>query len=186
MKHFSMIFFSFICFLLASCVSQEEGSVFTSVNTDKCRSVSMEEAEQSEIVDKEEQEEIVKEVVAVFECKGVKAYRFYIVDDGIRSWYVLKHIKTGITSFEQDIVYKQNTLGDFPNIGGPDKVEWLLNTKGLPSGLVFRVYSQINDKETGRFKTIARYFAIKLDHTPPIVAGVSKTQKAVKELLKAF
>ncbi len=156
-------------------MTKKEGSVFTSVNTDKCRSVSLAKAEK---------EEIAKGVEAVFECKGMKAYQLYIVDDGTRSWYVLKHVKKGITSFEQDIVYKQNILGDFPNVGGSGNVEWILNEDSAPSGLIFSVSSQLSDKETGRFNTISRYFAVKLDEASPLMVGVAKTQKAVKELLK--
>lgn len=176
MKYFSMLFLSLLCFLLVSCFSEEKGSVFTSVNKDKCRSVSLEKAEQ---------EEIAKGVEAVFECKGMKAYQLYIVDDGTRSWYVLKHVKKGITSFEQDIVYKQNILGDFPNVGGFADVEWVLNEESVPSGFIFSVSSQLSDKETRQFKTISRYFAVKLDEASPLMVGVAKTQKAVKELLKA-
>jgi len=176
MKYFSPLFLSLLCFLPLSCISEKEGSVFTSVNTKKCHSVPLKKAEQ---------DEIAKGVEAVFVCKGMKAYKLYIVDDGTRSWYVLKHVKKGITSFEQDIVYKQNILGDFPNVGGTGDVEWILNAEGVPSGLIFSVSSQLNDKETGRFKTVSRYFAVKLDEISPLMVGVAKTQKAVKELLKA-
>ena len=155
-------------------MAEKENSVFTSVSTDKCHSVSLAKAE-----------EIAKGVEAIFECKGMKAYQLYIVDDGTRSWYVLKHIKKGITSFEQDIVYKQNILGDFPNVGGSGNVEWILNEDNAPLGLIFSVSSQLNDKETGQFNTISRYFAVKLDGVSPLMVGVAKTQKAVKELLKA-
>lgn len=204
MKYYSVLFLGFIGFLPASCILEKEGSVFTSVNTDQCQLVQQkkegdDDTESSVVkVDKtkdgentvdlvaleEGVEEIAKAGETAFECKGVKGYKLYMVDDGTRSWYVLTHPKKGIISLEQDIVYKQNILGDFPHVGGDEKVEWLLNKKGVPSGLVFSVFSRLNDKKTGQFKTIARYFAVKLDTAKPVMAGVAKTQQAVKELLK--
>lgn len=177
MKNFSTLLFGVICFLPVSCMSEKENSIFTSVNTEKCHSVLLGKAEQEGIAN--------KGVEAIFECKGVKGYQLYLVDDGTRSWYVLKHVKKGVTSFEQDIVYRQNIIGDFPNVGGSGSVEWLLDSKGIPSGFIFSVSSQISDKETGRFTTVARYFAVKLNEAKPVMAGVAKTQQAVKELLMA-
>lgn len=175
MKYLLGIIFYLVFSLQISCTSEkpvEITSEFTSVNTEKCISIDLLQAEQ---------QNIAKGAEAVFECNGAQNYKLYLIDDGTRSWYVLKKADA-MTSFEEDIIYK-NTPGNFPNVGVDDKVEWIIGPEKIVSGLIFDVVYQVNDEETGRFTSISRYIAVNLRGVTPVVMGLTENQEQAKKLL---
>lgn len=175
MKYFLSVLFCFVFLLQISCSSEkpvELKSEFTSVNTEKCISIDTLQAEQ---------QNIAKGAEVVFECDGAENYKLYLIDDGTRSWYVMKH-EDALTSFEEDIVYN-STPGDFPNVGVIDEVEWLIDSDGVTSGLIFDISYQVNDDKTGKFRSISRYAAVNLRSITPVIVGLVEDRKQAKELL---
>ena len=144
----------------------ENSSIYSTVDEKKCKQIDM--LITDRILESAKGEN-------VFFCGGVNGFYLFLIDDGTRSWYALQ--KDGcITSFEEEIIYK-NSIGNFPNVGVNDKVEWRVDKDGKVIGLIFRVFYQTMLK-SGKHQSTSRLFVVDLRDMPKVIGIVKKNLSA--------
>ncbi|CAN7462767.1 hypothetical protein [Bosea sp. LjRoot237] len=118
-------------------------------------------------------------------CLGPKGISAVIVDDGERSWLVLEAAGT-LYPLSRAMV-ETFSLGNFPAVAEPGKLEWRSDAKGSVVGLIVRVRYQRRDvPATAPSSNASTLMAFRIrPGSEPELAGVSTDNVQARALIDA-
>ena len=114
--------------------------------------------------------------LSVEECPGFGAWRVFYVDTGERSWLDLVS-GSQVWSTHDEVLIK-NQFGFFPNPGATI-IEWRIDGKGHPVGLIFRITVQNPDRVSHKD---SRLFVVRLKKNSAVFCGRAKTNQQARHL----
>lgn len=118
-------------------------------------------------------------------CVGPKGINAVIVDDGERSWLVLE--AGGALYPLSSVMVETFSLGNFPAVAEPGKLEWRSDARGSLVGLIVRVRYQRSDvPATAQSSNASTLMAFKLrPGSPPELAGITPDNAQARSLIDA-
>jgi hypothetical protein len=159
---------TFALIMLPSLASAATASVYTSITEKDCSAISRLTIG-GKTVQSAGQESVHK-------CEGPPGHALYIIDDGTRSWYALER-HGRVHSLENNIVHEFRH-GDFPNVPGTGRVEWLTT---MPNQIVGLIKYQ---RQSNRgLEPASVLFAYNLQSEAPEFLGASETNVEARFLV---
>lgn len=153
-------------FVAHATVAEANDSVFTSIRTTDCRRPADEVVAPFTSLD-----------LGVQQCPAPRGWRLLLIASDRSTWIEVSSARAR-WSGEDAVVYDQ-PIGNFPSVGGSQRIEWRRSAKGEVIALIFRVSAQ---DVTNARRLVSRLFVLRFDDDRACLLGRVRTNREARGL----